>query len=353
MAYYISGIQQIGIGTPSMERAWLWHRRYFSMDIPVFQEAAQAPLMTRYTGEKIHARTATLALNLQGGGGFEIWQFTSRNTEPPSFTPKLGDYGIFVAKIKCKDPEQVYSLFSLNGAKGLSKLYYDPRNRPHFFVQDLHGMWYQVEQGEDWFTSNDSPTGGPHGVIIGVSDIERSLELYRDVLRYDEVIYDETGTFDDLKHLPGGDRTIRRVLITHSQKRRGPFSELLGKSFIELVSLKKEKGRKIYEGRYWGDMGFIHLCFDVKNMDELKQVCEDRGYPFTVDSEGSFDMGEAAGRFAYVEDHDGTLIEFVETHKMPILKFLGWYLDLRKRPPEDPLPRWMLKALSLNRVKAN
>ena len=75
------------------------------------------------------------------------------------------------------------------------------------------------------------------------------------------------------------------------------------------------------------------------------------GYPFTVDSANSFDMGEAAGRFAYIEDADGTLIEFVETHKVPILKSIGWYLNLTKRRPEKALPRWMLRALGLNSVK--
>ena len=31
-------------------------------------------------------------------------------------------------------------------------------------------------------------------------------------------------------------------------------------------------------------------------------------------------MGDAAGQFAYIEDPDGTLIEFVETHKVPLVK---------------------------------
>lgn len=55
-------------------------------------------------------------------------------------------------------------------------------------------------------------------------------------------------------------------------------------------------------------------------MDALKQECEDAGFPFTVDSADSFDMGEAAGRFTYIDDPDGTWIEFVETHKVPIAK---------------------------------
>jgi hypothetical protein len=62
-------------------------------------------------------------------------------------------------------------------------------------------------------------------------------------------------------------------------------------------------------------------------------------------------MGEASGIFSYTEDPDGTLIEFVETHRLPILKKLGWYLNLKKRDPKKPLPDWMLKTLRWNRKK--
>ena len=51
----------------------------------------------------------------------------------------------------------------------------------------------------------------------------------------------------------------------------------------------------------------------------------------SVDIDNSFDMGEAAGRFSYIEDPYGTLIEFVETHKVPIIKKIGWYINLKKR----------------------
>jgi hypothetical protein len=62
-------------------------------------------------------------------------------------------------------------------------------------------------------------------------------------------------------------------------------------------------------------------------------------------------MGEAAGRFSYTEDPDGTLIEFIESYKLAIMKKWGWYLDMRKRRPEKQLPRWMLKSLAFGRVK--
>ena len=88
-------------------------------------------------------------------------------------------------------------------------------------------------------------------------------------------------------------------------------------------------------------------------METIKEECTTKGYPFTVDSADSFDMGEAAGRFAYIEDKDGTLIEFVETHKMPVIKKIGWYLKLNGKNSKKPLPKWVLKALSLSRVKDN
>ena len=117
------------------------------------------------------------------------------------------------------------------------------------------------------------------------------------------------------------------------------------------------KPNKIFEGRYWGDLGFIHLTFDVAGFDELRDLCAKEGHAFTVDSTSahgeSFDMGEAAGHFSYIEDPDGALIEFIETHKVPIVKKLGLYLNLKKRDPGKPLSKWILRAFALNRVKVN
>ncbi|MBR6212673.1 MAG: VOC family protein, partial [Bacteroidales bacterium] len=110
-----------------------------------------------------------------------------------------------------------------------------------------------------------------------------------------------------------------------------------------------------FEGRYWGDPGFIQVCFDVANMQAFKEFCTANGHPFTVDScpDGEeFDMGDASGRFTYNEDPDGTLIEYVETHKIPVIKKLGWFIDMKKRDPAKPLPRFLFRMMGLvSRVK--
>ncbi len=62
-------------------------------------------------------------------------------------------------------------------------------------------------------------------------------------------------------------------------------------------------------------------------------------------------MGEAAGHFAYIEDPDGTLIEFVETHKVPISKKMGWYINLWKRKDvTQPLPDGIVKMMRFMKV---
>ena len=86
-------------------------------------------------------------------------------------------------------------------------------------------------------------------------------------------------------------------------------------------------------------------------MGALEQRCIDKGFPFTVNSGNSFDMGEAAGQFTYCEDPDGTLIEFVKTHRLPLMKKWGWYINLKNKKPGKHLPNWMLHAMGMNKVK--
>ena len=351
MRQNIIGVQQVGVGIPDVEKAWEFYRKNFGMDIPIFQESAEAKLMTRYTGGKVHARSAVLAINLQGGSGLEIWQYTSRKTEPASFEIKLGDFGIFITRIKCKNVEETLQQFQRDKLDIIGGLKKDPNGNSYFLVRDAFGNIFQLVQGTEWFRKDKHITGGVCGAQIGVADIEKSKKFYSELLGYDKVIYDSTNNFDDWKDVAGGNQKFRRVLLSRTTENSGTFSRLLGSSQIELVQVLDRPQRKIFENRFWGDAGFIHLCFDVRNMKELENSFTQHGHPFTIDSATSFDMGEAAGHFSYIEDPDGTLIEFVETYRIPILKKIGWYLDVSKRDAHKPLPNWMLNTLKYSRVK--
>lgn len=350
-AKIISGIQQIGIGVRNIFDAWKWYKEHFGVDIKIFQDASIAEHMSHYTGGKPQERHAAFALNLQGGGGFEIWQYTERTPQSPKFKIQIGDLGIYAAKIKSKDVKATYNLYKSKNLNVLSELLSDPDGNKHFFLSDPYDNIFQIVPSKSWFKNEKKLTGATYGAIFGVSDIEKSMLFYSSILGYDNVIYDKTDVFKEFSSLPGGDKKFRRILLKHSKPRLGAFSPIYGSSEIELVQVLDRSPMKIYHDRYWGDLGFIHICFDIRGMALLRKECLDKGFPFTVDAGDTFDMGEASGAFSYTEDPDGTLIEFVETHKVPILKKLGLYLNLKNMKPEKSLPRWVLKAISFNRIR--
>jgi len=354
--YVISGIQQIGIGVSGLSESWKWYNTNLGMDCRIFDDETEAKLMLPYTGGEPRKRHAILALNLQSGGGFEVWQYTSRKPLAKAEELLVGDLGINICKIKVRNTEETLEAFRKKGLEVPATVSKDPSGKNTFFIKDLNGNIFQITEATDWFRNEGKPNGGVYGAIIGVSDIEKARAVYSDILGYDKVLYDINGTFSDLAPLPGGSGNFRRVLLGRTVAFAGPFSKILGNSVMELVMATDRKPVKIYEGRFWGDPGFIHLCYDMRGMDELRSYCEEKGFPFTVDTMkshagNSFDMGEAAGHFSYIEDPDGTLIEFVETHKLPVLKKLGLYLDLKKRDPRKSLPDWILKALRFSRIK--
>ena len=345
----ICGIQQLGIGVNDFVEAWKWYYDIFGYDVKIVDDEGVAERMLPYTGGKPQPRRSGIAVNLRGGGGFEIWQPKGRELNYQKEPVKLGDLGILIGKIKTGNIEAAYNTFINKGVDVISEIVAAPTGQRHFFMKDLYGNLFQVEQDDYVFIDEKKTTGGANGAVIGVSDMEKSLPFYRQLLDYDKVVFDQTAVFDDLKALPNGEGRLRRVILERSKPIEGPLSQLMGTSHLELIQAIDAPGKKLYEGRYWGDPGFIHLCFDVRNMEAVKAQTEALGHPFVCDSGTDFGMGDADGHFTYVEDPDGTLIEFVETFKIPIAKKLGLYLNLKNK--DDHKPLGILKLLRFAKIK--
>ncbi len=354
MKYSINGIQQIGIGVESLNAAWNWYSKAFGFNVRVFEDNSVAAFMLPYTGGLPQKRHAALTVNMSGGGGLEIWQYTERIPLKPKFQIMFGDLGINAIKIKCRSIDNAYKHLVKMSVSNLSAINTNPDGSKYFFLNDPFGNLFQVvETNTSWFSKKKSPTGGVLGAIIGVTNMDRSLKLYQNVLGYSKVISDQISARQDFMDNSKKMAQFRSVLLTHPDIKMGAFSELLGTTQIELIQCLDRQPQKIFENRFWGDLGYIHLCFDVNNMKQLEKECNNSGFPFTIDSASqsgkSFDMGEAAGHFSYIEDPDGTLIEFVETHKVPILKKLGIYFNLKKRDNLKPLPKWLIGLMGLNK----
>src|SRR4051812_18301223 len=108
----ITGIQQVGIGVSDADKAKYLYKDLFGMNVLIFEDTGEAKLMSRYTGNVVHERHAIFSMNLSGGGGFEIWQFTSR-TPTKQIDKQFGDIGIFAIKIKTRNVAEAHKHFKL------------------------------------------------------------------------------------------------------------------------------------------------------------------------------------------------------------------------------------------------
>lgn len=342
MHQFLSGIQQIGIGVENASEAMYLYKALFGMDVLIFDDVAKASLMTQYTGGHVFNRRAILTMNLKGGGGFEIWQYLER--EPLNFLNlALGDLGIFAAILKSSNLELSHKRLNEIDSITVSNIKAEEGQNSYFWMQDNYGNNFKIISSSNWFAAKKYDVGGVVGAVFGVSNMDASLVFYREIMGIHTILYDYIHKENNNEY--------RKVGLQKKATGKGAFNKLLGDVTIELVQLLNKIPNVIYKDRFWGDCGFIHLCFDVLDMDSLKSHALKSNYSFSVDSQNTFEMDNASGRFCYIEDPDGTLIELVETHKVPILKKYNWFLDLRKRDREKPLPNWMIKLLAISKVK--
>ena len=350
MQNLVTGIQQAGIGVQNADEAKILYRDLFGMNVLVFDDVAPASLMAKYTGNEIHKRRAILSLNMKGGGGFEIWQFSNRDPRLAKSPPRFGDLGIFALKLKTPCVQIAYNHFQQMAGIIVSGISRSPIGAQHFWLKDPQGNHFNIVEDKNELYKTGHCIGGVVGAVIGVSDIDKSTAFYTTLTGRGKVIMDHRGVIKDGPVAQTGNN-FRRVLINNPPSESGAFCQLFGGMQIELIQALDFQPKKIFHERYWGDCGFIHLCLDVTDLDLLKEKMHNAGFDFSVDSEKSFTMSEASGRFCYVEDPDNTLIELVETHKIPILKKLGINYNLKNRKSQKPLPRWFLGLLALNKVK--
>ena len=141
--FFISGIQQVGVGTVDFRRSWNWLIQMFGAETKILEDDTVAERMLPYTGNQPQKRHACIAVNVQGGGGFEIWQYSEREPLNAKFEIGIGEIGIFGTKVKCTDVRAFRKqlLEHWNRCGEVEQL---PDGTLCLYVQDLYGNLYQL-----------------------------------------------------------------------------------------------------------------------------------------------------------------------------------------------------------------
>jgi catechol 2,3-dioxygenase-like lactoylglutathione lyase family enzyme len=344
----IHGIQHIGVAVSNMNRTLPLYRKWFGMNIPFFDGVQEAPLMKVFTKNQVISKRASMVMNLRGGSAMEV-------IEPSSFKPKplpsdfqLGDLGIFAVHMRIKEPTTAYSY--IDKASLRSGIIQDPLGKQRFLIQDPDQLYYVAVEDAQVYTTSSHHLGGVSGLSIGVSDIQKSKSFYA-LLGYDQILYEGYAVYDDLKGFPGGEQEVQRVILTTSQLAKGPFGAVIGYSLIELICTPQRIGQKIFRGRIWGDVGFVHIGLDVFDMRGLAEVLAQKNIQFKCDSQAALSMGKTQVHCAYICDPDGVLIELIEVYKIPLIEKWGIFLNVHGKKAGKALPNWMIRLLRFSRIK--
>lgn len=345
----IHGIQHVGVAVSQMERSLLFYRKVLGMDIPFFDSIQAAPLMQVFTRQDVVTKRASMVMNLKGGSAMEIIQATSFTPQPMPADFLLGDLGVFALHMRAASLPEAKNLLQQKRIE-FSDEVADPLGKGRVSLKDPDGQFIVIVEDDQIYEPTTHPIGGVGGISIGVSDTNAAKAFYA-LLGFDQVLYEATAVFADFASLPGGEQPLTRVILGTKTAAEGPFGAVIGYSRLELIATPNRKGQKIFRNRIWGDVGFVHIGFDIFDMKGLAERLAQNNIEFKCDSTSALSMGKTQVHCAYVVDPDGILIELIEVYRIPIIEKLGLFINVHGRRASKHLPRWILKLLRLSRIK--
>ena len=141
---------------------------------------------------------------------------------------------------------------------------------------------------------------GVHHACVIVSDMERSLSLYRDTLGMKEVVNIKYDADPAMMDLPGTKPKQHLVLLD------------AGNAFVELIHYIEPKGRP--NDRRTCDNGTLHLCFRVDDIRQVYERLKAKGLRFhrAPDWIGEAGEGLADHGYVYFRGPDNEVLELIQ-----------------------------------------
>jgi len=141
---------------------------------------------------------------------------------------------------------------------------------------------------------------GVHHTCITVSDLERSIGFYRDLLGLELLLTEESERSQDdrSKALGVAGAKVKLAILS------------AGNARVELIEYVASTGRP-YD-RKNNDVGAMHIAFQVEDIDAVYQRLVDHGVSFTAPP-ATIPAGPMAGwRWTYFFDPDGVSLEIIQ-----------------------------------------
>lgn len=331
----INGIQHIGIGVRNRDNSFDFYNNVLGFSVPISKHTGNCRGVVPIIKED-QQRNVVIALNPYGGGLVEIFQYITRKPVPPPPEVDFSYNGFLFYGLKVRNIEGAFNKIKEQGGEALTpRNTFSPMesfgwNTGVFKDPDgIYGILLEYPGSNVGYGRGKTRIGGVEYIAIGVSDIKTSIDFYKNILGYDRIIYQWEGTCPEWEVLFGKNRMLKRALMARSSKPSGTFRHFLRGGMIELIEVEGNTGKHNFEGRTWGDIGLMELCFDVTDIEKTLKDITRRGAEIIVPPYKQ-DMGmNTFATFSYIKDPDGSLLEFADIESLPVPYF---FIRLLVRP---------------------
>ncbi len=155
---------------------------------------------------------------------------------------EIGDLGVLAFKVKLPDLRKVYLLFKQKKVPVFGKLTKTSDERDIFWLKDPSGNNFMFEQAPDNdFFSGNILVGGIYSVVIGVKDLEKSIEFFS---RLGYKLRWRTHYTEDLNPLMPSDLKVERAQMRYAGE-DFLLKKLLGVTELDLVQADRKGGTKL------------------------------------------------------------------------------------------------------------
>ncbi|MEW6440035.1 MAG: VOC family protein [bacterium] len=311
----INAMQHIGQGVRDVDTTYAFYKRFFGFKVKLNDLTVASKEMAAVIGS-VETMRMMMAANAKGGGIIELIEHKSKPITP---LPELyGNYGVLEVGYRVRSIDRVVADFQAKGLRFLTPVcelaLNDGRRWRYAYLKDPDGLPLQLteELGPGSPAAARPEVHGAVHVGIGVSDIDRSKEFYRSALGFDRVLHESDGFIPEMDPLTGGPVRMKMAILERSAPPVGPLAGLLVRGTLKLFQVQGGKGKHIYDGRVWGEPGCMEFCFDVSDLLTTVETMKKKGIKIYLQPV-EISMGSGSKGFAaYIQDPDGTTVEFVE-----------------------------------------
>ena len=315
----IKGFQHIGLGVSDIERSSAFYRKTLGFRLKINDHEEEMHQMVPVIGELCRMRVI-MAINLSGGAAIELVQHTGSKPLPLP-EARWGDIGFLAMGVKAYRLDEVVRILKERGADFVTPIMDVEAGGGETwrsaFIRDPDGLPVELLETAELRKAGGKPrTGGFSHVAIGVSDMEKAVPFYRDILGYDSMVFDRDEHPEGLEEVTGGVRH-RSVMLKRSRVPRGGLPVEGG--MVMLVQARGLEVKPLFEGRRWGDVGIMEMALDVERIHQAYAEAV-KGGAAEFCEPTYMDMGSGSvGYFSYVKDPDGNTVELVEVLKLGFL----------------------------------